>query len=412
MPNGVQHPITGPAGDDHAWDRTKLGWHLAFATLALVGAVLVVLDDEVSGGRRAIVLAMLAGLCAWYAGTGAMVLHQEPYRRRGLVYLAVAGPVVVVMFTLVPAMAVLLCGLYPQIWSLLPARRAMWATAGTTLSVGAAMLVTGGLGADSAMAALVMIVVGLPLAVLLGQWITKIIEQSQDRARLVAELAATRTELAGLSHRAGVLAERERLARDLHDTLAQGSTSVLLLLTAARAALPGDVAVCERHLAMAEQTTRESLAEIRALVAELTPAVLDGASLPAALDRLTGRLGQELGITATTRTVGEYRRLPVAREVALLRVTQEALANVRKHAGAAAVTVELAYQDDRVALRVTDDGCGFDPSVRPAGGFGLDGLRERVRGAGGQLSVDTAPGAGVTVLVTLPDGEPAWGTGR
>lgn len=395
---------------DHVWDRTKIGWHAAYATFAVVAAVLVLSDDQAPDRRRVTALVLLGCLCAWYAWTGARVLHEEPHRRLGLVYVAVAGPVTVVVFALMPATSVLLFGLYPQIWSLLPTRRAVVATAATTLSVGSVVLVFGGFGDNALGEAVVIVVVGLLLALLLGLWITKIIDQSGERARLVSELAAARTELAAVSHEAGVSAERQRLARDLHDTLAQGSTSVLLLLQAARASLPGDAATCERHLVLAEQTTRENLAEIRALVAALTPAALDGVSLPVAVERVTTRIGRELGIRATMTTVGAHRRLPASCEVVLLRVAQEALANVRKHARAAAVAVELGYHDDRVTLRVTDDGRGFDPDVRAAGGFGLDGLRDRVRASGGELRVDTAPDAGVAVLVSLPTG--ADGGGR
>ena len=387
---------------DHVWDRTKVGWHVAFVVFALVSAVLVIGDDVASSGRRATVLVLLVGLCAWYAATGARVLHEHPQRRLGLVYIVVAAPVTVIMFAVMPATSVMLFSLYPQIWALLPTRQAVWATAATTLSVGAVMSVAGWFGGNELGAALIVVVVGLLLALVLGLWITKIIEQSQDRARLVSELAATRTELATVSHEAGVLAERERLARDLHDTLAQGSTSVLFLLQAARTALHRDVAECEGHLTLAEQTTRESLAEIRALVAALTPAGLDGTSLPAALERLTSRIEQELGIDATMTTVGDHRSLPSSSEVVLLRTTQEALANVRKHAEATEVTVELGYHEDRVTLQVADNGRGFQPDARPAGGFGLNGLRERVRGAGGELRLETAPGAGATVLVSLP----------
>jgi signal transduction histidine kinase len=396
--------VARPAADNHVWDRTKVGWHVAFMVFAVVAAALVAADDEAPGWRRVTTLVLLACLCVWYAGTGARVLHEEPHRRLGLVYVAVAGPVTVVMFAVMPATSVMLFGLYPQIWSLLPAGRAVVTTAATTLSVGAVVVVFGGFGDNALGEAVIIVVVGLLLALLLGLWITKIIDQSRDRARLVSELAAARTELAAANHEAGVLAERQRLARDLHDTLAQGSTSVLFLLQAARTTLHGDAARCERHLVLAEQTTRENIAEIRALVAALTPTAFEGASLPVALERLTGRIGQELGIRNTMTTTGTHRRLPASCEVVLLRVAQEALANVRKHAQATAVTIELGYHDDRVTLRVTDDGRGFDPDTRTANGFGLDGLRDRVRASDGDLTVDTAPGAGVAVLVSLPAG--------
>jgi signal transduction histidine kinase len=201
---------------------------------------------------------------------------------------------------------------------------------------------------------------------------------------------------------AGVLAERERLARELHDTLAQGENSVLLLVRAAQAALNRDPADCARHLALAEQTAGENLGEIRALVAALSPVALDGVSLPDALRRLADRVAAELGIPVSVEVAGRHRDLPASVEVPLFRAAQEALANVRKHARAGTVRVRLHYRSDEVSLRVTDDGRGFDPGA--PSGFGLAGLRTRVAQAGGVVSVDTAPGAGVALTASLPVG--------
>ncbi|MEV6241187.1 sensor histidine kinase [Lentzea sp. NPDC051838] len=363
---------------DDAWDRTKVAWHVAFAVFALVGVVLVLAEDHVSYAA----LVLLAGLCVWYWRVGAPLARDA----RGVRYLAVAIPLVVAMFALVPALSVLFFTLYPHIWSLLAPRLAIWATALTSMSIGTVVLVTGSFSSDSVGAAVIIFLSVLP-AVMLGLWIARIIEQSRQRL-----------ELADVSHEAGVLTERERLARDLHDTLAQGATSVLLLLRAARSAT--DPVVRDQHLALAEQTTAENLAEIRALVAALTPAVLDGSSLPAALERLTDRLGRELGLTASMAVSGSYRPLPPDSEVTLLRVTQEALANVRKHARASSVSVSLDYSAG-VSLSIVDDGCGFGPEAPR--GFGLDGLRDRVRDAGGSFEILSAPGSGVRVRVVLED---------
>ncbi|MEU0883306.1 sensor histidine kinase [Lentzea sp. NPDC005914] len=363
---------------DDAWDRTKVAWHVAFAVFALVGVVLVLAEDRV----QPFALVLLAALCVWYWRVGAPLARDA----RGVRYLAVAIPLVIAMFALVPALSVLFFTLYPHIWSLLQPRLAIWATALTSLSIGTVVLVTGSFSQDSVGAAVIIFLSVVP-AVMLGLWIARIIAQSRERALL-----------ADVSHEAGVLTERERLARDLHDTLAQGATSVLLLLRAARTT--ADPEVRERHLALAEQTTAENLAEIRSLVAALTPAALDGSSLPAALERLTSRLGRELGLSASMTLTGDYRPLPPDSEITLLRVTQEALANVRKHAHASSVTVSLDYSAG-VALSIVDNGCGFGPEA--ARGFGLDGLRDRVRGAGGVFEIRSAPGSGVHVRVLLED---------
>ncbi|MGW6933139.1 sensor histidine kinase [Lentzea sp. NPDC054927] len=361
---------------EDAWDRTKVAWHVTFAVFALVGVVLVLAEDR----PQPVALVLLAALSVWYWRVGAPLQRDA----RGVRYVAVAIPLVVAMFALVPALSVLFFALYPHIWSLLQPRLAIWATALTSMSIGVIVLVTGRFSKDSVGAAVIIFLSVIP-AVMLGLWIARIIAQSRERA-----------ELADVSHEAGVLTERERLARDLHDTLAQGATSVLLLLRAARTAT--DPVLRDHHLALAEQTTAENLAEIRALVAALTPAALNGAALPAALERLTARLGRELGLTASMKVEGEYRPLPPNSEVTLLRVTQEALANVRKHAHASNVTVSLDYSSG-VELSVTDDGRGFGPDTPH--GYGLDGLRDRVRDAGGVFEIRSTPGEGVRVHVRL-----------
>lgn len=395
-PSGPFRP-SGVSGPEDAWTRATLGWHLAFALFALVAAVLVIVEDAPTA-RRAGALALIAALVAWYLATGRRVIHLDPVTRLGQVYVWVAMPLVIATMALTPVGSVLLFGMYPQIWSMLPTRRAVLASILLTAAVSLVIATAGGLSPASVGTALVMIVLGPVVSLLLGLWITRIIDQSRERARLVRELEATQAELAAVSHDAGALAERERLARDLHDSLGQGFTSTLLLLAAAQSELDRDTAACAAHLAMAERATRENLAELRALVAALTPVALADATLPAALSRLTERVGRELGVAATVSVAGEHRALPPALEVALLRSTQEALANVGKHAAAGRVDVELGYLGDRVTLKVADDGRGLDPTAPP--GYGLQGLRDRLGALGGSLALCADPG--VTLVVDLP----------
>ncbi len=190
---------------------------------------------------------------------------------------------------------------------------------------------------------------------------SRIIEQSRERAQLIERLEAAQAELADLSRQAGTLAERQRLAGEIHDTIAQGLTSIVMLLQAADGEIGADPPEARRHVGLAAQTARESLAEARAMVATLTPAHLEGGPLYEALGRLTDRIGAELGITARFEVCGPARPLPPNAEVVLLRAAQEALANVRKHARAADVQVILAYQPQAVRLDIRDDGAGFDP---------------------------------------------------
>jgi len=211
-------------------------------------------------------------------------------------------------------------------------------------------------------------------------------------------------ELAAAERESGRLAERQRLARDLHDTLAQGFVSIVLQLQAAEGELPAGADAARGHLERARRTASDNLTEVRRLVWDLRPESLRAASLGEALGRLTDRLAEETGVAVTAAVTGTPRPLSPDAEVTLLRVTQEALANVRKHADAGRVALTLSYMDGEAALDVRDDGVGFvgvDGSG-PNGGLGLHGMRERVEALGGRLAVESAPGAGTTVAVTVP----------
>jgi signal transduction histidine kinase len=200
-----------------------------------------------------------------------------------------------------------------------------------------------------------------------------------------------------------VVAERERMARDIHDTLAQGFTSVIALAQAERARLAagGDDAP---RLALLEETARENLGEARALVAAFAPVDLQGSGLVDALRRLSDRFTAETGVPVRLElppgpSDGE---LGTAEAVVLLRVAQEALSNVRRHAGAAQVTLRLRRQGDGTGVEVADDGAGFDVDAVAGSSFGLSGMRSRVEEVGGLLAVSSRPGGGTRVTVSLP----------
>lgn len=376
-------------------------WHVGFAVLAVVTAALAAFEDGPGTGRRVAFLAGLTALSVWYGTLGARALARES-AGLGLVYLAVAGPVVITLFALRPVGALMLFVLYPHIWMTLPFRHAVAGTVAAILAVAAVMLGRSGIHPDGLLEAFVPAVVALLVALLLGTWITKIIKQSELRAGLLTELSATRAELAAVSRDAGVTAERERLAREIHDTLAQGFTSILILLDAACSELPPERVAARRHLELARRSARENLAEARALIAMAPPVPLERASLPNALARLVERVGRETGVRARHQISGRLFPLPTGHEVVLFRVLQEALANVGKHARAAAVDVCLCYDGGRVTLDVEDDGCGFDEVSRQGTGVGLAGMRRRVEQLGGTFHIRSSPGAGTAVQAELP----------
>jgi signal transduction histidine kinase len=219
--------------------------------------------------------------------------------------------------------------------------------------------------------------VGLAMAV--GLFVNAIARQSEQRRLAIEALERARAELAetaaendrllATAHQAGVLDERRRLAREMHDTVAQGLTGIVMQLEAAEALAAGGGVPPELagHLDSARRMARESLGEARRAVHALRPAALEASRLPDALAELADRFTAETGVKATATATGETRPLAAPVEVALLRVAQEALANVRKHAAARHVEVQITAEPDRVETVVADDGRGFDPG-RARGG--------------------------------------------
>ena len=244
------------------------------------------------------------------------------------------------------------------------------------------------------------------IAVVLGY--QALYRESEERRQLIEQLHETRNDLAIAERDAGVLAERERLAREIHDTLAQGLSSIQLLLRAAERALPGQPDAASRHVVLARETAQDNLTEARRFVRALTPMNLDGASLTAALERLAVTTGERDGLPVNFHLIGQPFDVPTPHEVGLLRIAQSALANAVQHAQAGRVELTLTYMDLGVALDVVDDGVGFDPvsvasrSAGSDGGFGLAAMRSRVRSLGGAWSLSSALGQGTTVAASFP----------
>lgn len=385
------------------WDRSFLPWDGYFAVV-WIGTLLFALAAESPGLPVRVTAAALFGLLVpWYLVVGRPLLTTESYGERGSVrYLAVMVLLFLPPSFLVGETRLATFALIPQCFMLLRVRWALAAVAVINITpvVGWAALWrpdSHDLYYNSVFAA-----VTLVFSAVVGSWIIQIIEQSAGRAELVAELDASREEIARLSAERGALAERERFAREIHDTLAQGFTSLLMLAQVVEAEVGHDDERARGHLELMARTARENLAEARALVTGGAPADLHDSSLPDAVRRLAARHAEQTAVPAAVDVTGAVRGLPAAVEVVVLRTCQEALANVRRHAGPdAAVTLGLDYAPDALRLSVRDAGRGFDPE-RPGGGYGLPGLRARAAEMGGLACVESAPGRGTTVTVRLP----------
>lgn len=233
--------------------------------------------------------------------------------------------------------------------------------------------------------------------------------EALTQRRIAEELAATQQELAATEHQAGRLEERERLARDIHDTLAQGLSSIVLLARAGRASASTGEAV--DVFSTIEDTARDNLAEARRFVRDLT-APSAQADLPDAITEILQRMrrrGSGLGESTEFRanfSGDTHRRLPESVVTAVVRCVQEALNNVAKHAHAAHAVVSVAVLGDELTVDIFDDGRGFDPARAPqqesSHGYGLGGIQQRIAALSGTVNIESTPGEGTVVAARIP----------
>jgi signal transduction histidine kinase len=234
--------------------------------------------------------------------------------------------------------------------------------------------------------------------------LTELSAANQRLEATIAENEGLHQRLILQAREAGVLEERRRMAREIHDTLAQGLTGIVTQLQAAEQAAersPGDPAGWRRHVGAATRLARDSLSEARRSVEALRPEPLECGRLSEALAGVAESWSALNGIPVQVATTGSVRPVDPEAEFALLRAAQEALANVASHARATRVGLTVSYMENEVAMDVRDDGVGFDPA-RPAGGFGLVAMRQRIAALSGSLQVESEPGGGTAVSACVP----------
>jgi len=389
----------GPGPPD-AWAGGQYRWDAYFAVILAGTLAIVQIAGPTTLRADLAATAALLAMVPWYLLVGRRAMYREqPNARLGTGYLAGLIVLLAVAESLAGSDIFMLLALCPQCFMAVPYRRALVAVVALNLTP-VLIAIASGKGGAALGVAVGVAALGIAFSIAFGSWILKIIDQSNERAELIAQLELTRAQLAEANREAGMLAERERLAGEIHDTIAQGFTSIVMLTQAVQAAIDTDPALASRQLAQVIQTARENLDEARALVAGLAPAMLASGTLAQALARLTDRAAGELGITAAFEVNGSPRSLGTGTEVVLLRVCQEALSNVRKHAQARQAQVRLRYAEGRVCLEVADDGVGFDPESLN-GGYGLRGMRARAVDIGGNFTLRSAPGAGTSISVEV-----------
>lgn len=390
------------------YQRFQLMWSGLFVMATAVAAVLGWQVEEQTPSQRLLGLVLCLLLIGTHLGLRWIAYGAENGRAPlsiSLLYMIFTITTWFFLIRISPIYYLVLFGLFSQIYIVLPLR---YASAGA-LVLASLMAYNETIGSGNAFSwqiGLIYLLMGLG-SVVLGSWIHAIIQKSEERRELLDQLQATQAELADAQHRAGILAERQRLAHEIHDTLAQGFISIIMHLETAEQTLPTTDSETSHQIKQAKETARTNLQEARRVVADLRPETLETHSLPAAIERTVQRWSQRNNIPATMQTTGTALPLHPDVDVTLLRATQEALANIHKHAQAQNVTVTLSYMGDTVLLDVQDDGVGLNgASPSPfGGGFGLQAMRERAAQFGGELLLESEPDGGTTLVVSIPIGD-------
>ncbi|MFS8198492.1 sensor histidine kinase [Streptomyces sp. CWNU-52B] len=390
-------------------DERWLGVVVHVAFFLLLGSSFVrFLTRDRGGAHTGWVVALFAVFCLLYILGRVLAAPPAPGSRptgRHLAWLGSVSTVWVVLLALAPsatwcAMPLLFAGLHA-----LPPRIAVPVAAVLTALVVASevRVAEGALNPN--------MVIAPPAVAAVATAVMVHLQRQGARQRvLIEDLVRTRHELAATERGAGVLAERQRLATEIHDTVAQGLSSQRMLLQAAERVWRTDPDTAREHVHRAAEITSRSLAEARRFVHGLAPADLADDTLPGALAVLATRESGP-GLTVEFRLDGEPGRLPERVEAGLLRIAQGALANVREHAAATRAALTLTCLDDQISLDVADNGRGFGtdaprplPGPAPGSprGHGLPAMRIRAAQAGGTLTVESTPGEGTVVSAAIP----------
>lgn len=399
-------------------------WDAAVAAMALITSGILAIDPPYGPDDYGAWAAM-AAFVLLYVVFGRRVLRR-PTAPHDLIFSTLLAIVIGVGLSFDPFLSFLQSIVYPMVWvSATTVRRAI--IGNVIVAVGVFTGYFAWSGFENLLLAGGVAVLSVTFSLSLGLWITRIEEYGAERGRLLAELEAAQDELGSMHRDAGVTSERERLAREIHDTLAQSLTGLVLLaqragreLDAADAAdgpdaagAPGTASAAPPRardtIMLIEQTAREALGEARALVAANASVSVES-DLTDALTRLAERFTRETGVEVTAE-VGDVR-LGRDLEVVLLRCAQEALANVRKHAHAASAQVRVMPRGDFVELTVIDDGVGLDDAANESTGFGVSGMRERLALVDGRLSLEPGERGGSVLRAIVPavESPPAAGT--
>lgn len=371
--------------------------HVLFTVLMVLGAIRALSTTD----SPALVAIAIAVVALWYFVGAAWVRDKDLARQRVWLAVLIVGWLMLVVISaefiwLAFLFAMLVWHLFPLPWSaLLEVLVAVIAVVGFTWHQGSVVA-----------AAVFGPVIGIATAAVMTEVYQRLRAQSEEHKRLLDELIHTQLALTVREREAGRLAERERLARDIHDTVGQSLASVILLLRAAIGQAPDDKAH-HNQLQTALDTTLTALSETRRFVRGLDPEVIEKHGLRKALEALAAE-STALGIPTTFAEYGQPQQIPLQYEVALLRAAQEAVANARAHAKPSSIAITLTYLTDEVGIDIIDDGIGFTPTSAPGptradgSGYGLTAMRGRIHECGGEVVIESEPGGGTALHAAIP----------
>lgn len=387
------------ASPQHIWERWGTAWRGLFVVLLGVALALTLLDSQAPAGTALPAIISAVVLLAWYIGgevaTGRRYLRTLPHA----VYFLCGWFLWYIAVGVSPAFFVLLSVLFPHVFIHLPLR---WAVVLAVTLNGFVLFALNRIDSDLT-ATWMLILAGTSFGgALMALFIDSIIKQSEERQRLIAELEATRATLAQAEYDAGILHERQRLAGELHDTIIQGLVAVVTQLEAAESAHESDGR--RHHIERAKAIARADLSEARRFIWMTQTESSDSRLLAENLRGIVADWSGNTAIQARFHVTGDAMTDSIPQQVAhtLARVLQEALANIAKHANAQTVNVTLSWMPDVTLLDINDDGVGFVPSAVVGAGFGLDNMRRRVEALGGELTIESDPNAGATIVAELP----------
>ncbi|WP_245672894.1 sensor histidine kinase [Aldersonia kunmingensis] len=373
----------------------RVGLHALVVALTILVVARAVLVPTASSTA----IISLAGLLLVTYGFGAVVASRGG-RTAGSLWLGVLTGTWIALIWLTPDAAYLV---FPLFFLYLHLLGRWWGSAAILASTAVAILALG-VHDGWTVGGIVGPIVGAGVGLLIGLGYQALAREAADREALVQDLIATRGQLAATEHESGILAERARLAREIHDTIAQGLSSIQMLLHAAERAdhdRPG-----LEYIHLAREAAAANLATARRFIRELTPPDLDDRGLGGALRRLASSEWLAQGLPVAVR-VADSVPLPMHVQTALLRIAQGAIANVIQHAHATSATITLTVNDSGLRFTIADDGAGFDPALlggrhgKRTDSFGLQATQERVDQLGGVLTVDSGAGRGTTLTVEL-----------